>query len=341
MVKRLFVAFLMITLAVSLAACGGQQAAGDKKSETKAVEFKMSHPFPEKDMRAKAYQFWADEVAKRTNGTVKIKVFPSESLVKNPEIFKAMMQNTVEIGVLPSTFISNEAKEFAPLDVAGLFDPNKVKEVDAAIAPVMQKALAKYNLRYLWPTAEGETILYMSKKTGKTIHNPEDLKGLRIRDHGLWIGKTIKAWGGSPMTVPPSDVSVAFDRGTVDGGYTGWPFVMAFKLYEQAPHVTWIGFQNMWEFMAITEDAWKKLSPEQQKVMVEAGKDALELNLKLTSEAKANFLKAVEGAGGKIYTPTAAEMDKFKQALKPLQDEVAQHSGPIGQELMGALRTVK
>lgn len=345
--RKPWILLLGITvLLFTLSGCGGgqklAQPAGEQKPEAKkVVEMRMSHAFPEKDMRAQAYQFWADEVNKRTNGAVKIKVYPSESLFKNPEIFKAMVQKSVEIGVIPSTFASTEAKELAPLDVAGLFDPKKIREVNTAITPVMQKIMAKYGLRYLWPTDEGETIIYLNKKNAREIHDPSDLKGLRIRDHGLWIGKTIKAWGGTPMTVPPSDVSVAFDRGTVDGGYTGWPFVMAFKLLEQAPNVTWIGYQNMWQFVAITEEAWGKLTPDQQKIMAEAGKDAMEHNIKLTEEARNNFEKLVTEKGGKIYRPTPEEMAKFKQALTPLHDEVAQYSGPMGKELMDALRSVK
>lgn len=311
----------------------------EPEAKREPVEMRLTHALPETDMRGKAFRFWAEEVNKRTNGAVKITVYPSESLMKTPEFFKAMLQKSVEIAHLPSTFISTEVKEIAPLDVPGLINMEKFTKVDQTIRPIIQKILNKYDIRYLFPSHEGETIFYLRKK--KVIHSPADLKGLRIRAHGYWVGKTISAWGGTPAFIPPADVSVAFERGAVDGGYTGWPFVMAYKLFEQAPYVTWVGYQNMWAFVAITGDAWRKLTPEQRKVMEDVGVEAANLNVRLLNETREKFKEIVKQRGGEIYYLTEKEKIVFESALKPVYAEVANYSGELGKELINALQAVK
>ena len=318
---------------------GQQQGQQQPPAQKAVVEMRLSHAFPEAHPDGKTLKFWGDEVTKRTGGAAKVTVYPSESLIKTQEHFKALLQRSIEIAHVPSTYASSEAKELAPLDVAGMFDPSKHIEVNRAIEPVMQKILAQYGLRYLFATHAGETILYLRKD--KEVKNPADLKGLRVRDHGFWIAKTISAWGGTPVFLPPTDVSVAFERGTVDAGYTGWPFVQGYKLYEQAPHVTWVGYQNMWCFVAITQDSWNKLTPEHQQVLMDTGVEAMNLNLQLVGEARDRFKGLVSEAGGKIYYLTPEEKSAFEAALKPLHDEVAQYSGDLGKELIAALKSVK
>ncbi|MCX8022766.1 MAG: TRAP transporter substrate-binding protein [Syntrophorhabdaceae bacterium] len=314
----------------------GKEAAPGKQQ---VIEMRLTHALPEADMRGRAFKFWADEVYKRTKGAVKVTVYPSESLFKTPEFFKAMVQKSVELAHLPSTFISTEVKEVAPLDVPGFIDPDKLVKVDEAIKPVMQKIFNKYDIRYIFASHEGDTTFYMRKN--KIIHSPSDLKGQRIRAHGYWVGKAISAWGGTPAFIPPADVSVAFERGTVDGGYTGWPFVMAFKLFEQAPYITWVGYQNMWAFIAITGDAWRKLTPEQQRIMDEVGVEAMKLNIKLLNETRDKFKGMIKQRGGEIYNLTAKEKASFETALKPLYAELGTYSGEYGKELMGILEKIK
>jgi C4-dicarboxylate-binding protein DctP len=238
--------------------------------------------------------------------------------------------------------MSNEAKEAAVFDVPGIFDPAKLVEVHRATEPVLQKILSKYGVRYLFQTHEGETIFYVRKGVKvQEVHQPSDLKGLRVRDLGPWVAKAIKTWGGSPVFVPLGELSVAMERGTIDAGYCGWPIIYSFKIYEQAPYITWVGFQNIFCGVLINEKKWQALTPEQQEVLKETGLEAMELNIKLCNEMRDAFKQAVQSVGGKIYYLTPEEKSAFLEAVKPLYDEVVQYSGPMGKELMDALKTVQ
>lgn len=339
--KILCLVLVLLLAATALAGCGSKSASsGDaqEKPNGEVVKLTFNHAFTDQDSRAKTYKFFADKVNELTNGTVEITIYGTEGLVKNQEALKAVMTDTVDMASCPSSLNSNEAKAMAPLDIPGLYNPRNWQETNDAIAPVMDEILDEYKQHYLFATDEGETIFYFTKKNAREVHSPADIEGLRIRDHGVWIGKTLQAWGASPMTVVPADVAVAFDRGTVDGGYTGWPFVYNFKLYESAPSISYLGLSNStWLYVSISDIAWAKLSEEQQKAMEEAATLAMDYNASLMEEYEANFRTAVEEAGGTIYTCTDEERAVFMEATKGLKEEVATYSGDLGVKLMEAL----
>ncbi len=345
MKKKIFSLALSLMLALTaLTGCGGsapENSASDAQSKDQQVKLTFNHAFTEQDSRGKTYQFFADKVNELTNGTVEITIYGTEGLVKNQEALKAVMTDTVDMASCPSSLNSNEAKAMAPLDIPGLYNPDKWQDVNTAIAPVMDEILSEYKQHYLFATDEGQTIFYLTKKNAREVHAPADIQGLRIRDHGVWIGKTLQAWGASPMTVVPADVAVAFDRGTVDGGYTGWPFVYNFKLYESAPAVSYLGLSNStWLYVSISDVAWAKLSNNQKAAMEEAAQLAMDYNASLMADYEADFKVAVEEAGGNIYYCTDEERAVFMEATTGLRDEVAEYSGELGVKLMETLESV-
>jgi TRAP-type C4-dicarboxylate transport system substrate-binding protein len=343
--NKKYLALLLVALLAmtALVGCGGTEPAPEPGEEPAAqvVEFTFNHAFPEQDSRGKTYAFYAEKVAEMSGGTIKITVYPSEGLVKNQEALKAVMTNTVDMAACPTALNSSEAKALAPMDVPGLFNPRKWREANTAIAPIMNDILKEYRQQYLFATDEGDTVFYLNNKQVKEVHSPADIKGLRIRDHGMWIGKTLAAWGASPMTIFPADVAVAFERGTVDGGYTGWPFVNAFKLYESAPNVSVLGLSNStWQYVSISDAAWAKLNDEQKAIMIEAGDLAMDYNASLMEDYQAAFFANVEKAGGSVYYLTADEQAVFLEASKGLWEEVAAYSGPNGVKLMETLQAL-
>lgn len=341
--KALSIVLILVLAALTLAGCGGgSSGGGEGESGEKTVKLNFNHAFTEQDARGKTYQFFADKCRELSNGSIDITVYPSEGLVKNQEALKAVMTKTVDMASTPTSLNSNEAKALAPMDVPGQYEPRQWRKTNEAIKGVMDEILAEYNQKYLFATDEGDTIVYLNKKNKKDIHKATDLKGLRIRDHGTWVGKTISAWGGSPMTVVPADVAVAFDRGTVDGGYTGWPFVMSFKLYESAPYVSNLGLSNStWLYVSINNDSWNSLSDNQKKIMEEAADLAMDYNESIMDDYYKEFEAAVKKAGGTIYNCTEEEKAAFMKDTEGLLKEVREFSGELGAKLMDTMAEVE
>jgi TRAP-type transport system periplasmic protein len=97
-----------------------------------------------------------------------------------------------------------------------------------------------------------------------------DLKGRKIRATQSYFG-VIEALGGKPVVLPPAEIYSALEKGVVDG--SAWPAagMLDMKHHEVAKYRLRPTFGYSTEPVWINLDRWKKLSPEEQKILLDAG----------------------------------------------------------------------
>ena len=140
------------------------------------------------------------------------------------------------------------------------------------------------------------------------------------------------------MTVMPADLAVALERGTVDGGFTGWPFIYQCRGTDSAPYVTYTGIScSGWAPLTINLNTWNSLSDGQRAIMEEAAAIAVENSNKYLAEYQKEFEQSIADLGGTFYEMTAEETQVFVDATKPLIDEARASSGELGNKLIDAL----
>jgi TRAP-type transport system periplasmic protein len=117
-------------------------------------------------------------------------------------------------GIVPAGYITEMAKNDIPDNGP-----------DSALFAFMAKMYAAKGVRYLGhysgDASAGSHYMYVQKKISRIA----DLKGLKIRVPPL-TRFFVRAVGAEPVTLPPSEVYIAVDRGTVDG-FT-WPYFDGF-----------------------------------------------------------------------------------------------------------------
>ena len=97
-----------------------------------------------------------------------------------------------------------------------------------------------------------------------------DWKGRKIRGTVSYHG-IIRLLGGEPVVLPGGEVYAALERGVVDGAC--WPAagMLAMKHFEVAKHRFEPTFGSVNTLFAINLNRWQRLSPELQKILLEAG----------------------------------------------------------------------
>ncbi|MBS3650568.1 TRAP transporter substrate-binding protein DctP [Pseudaminobacter sp. 19-2017] len=134
----------------------------------------------------------------------------------------------------------------------------------------MVQLYAAKGVRHLGHAAgdPGEGAHYVS--TNFPVKSVDDLKGKKLRVAPL-TRHFVQAAGAESVTLPPSEIFLAMDRGTVEG--FSWPVADAFTRY---------GWQNVTKYMieqpmyrsggsvAMNLDKWESLSPEVQDILLKA-----------------------------------------------------------------------
>jgi TRAP-type C4-dicarboxylate transport system substrate-binding protein len=114
----------------------------------------------------------------------------------------------------------------------------------------------------------GEGAHYVS--TNFPVKSVDDLKGKKLRVAPL-SRHFVQAAGAESVTLPPAEIFLAMDRGTVDG--FSWPVADAFTRYNWQTVTKYMINQPMYRSggsVAMNLDKWQSLSPEVQEILLKA-----------------------------------------------------------------------
>jgi TRAP-type C4-dicarboxylate transport system substrate-binding protein len=125
--------------------------------------------------------------------------------------------------------------------------------------------------------------------------SPEgDWRGRKIRGVVSYHG-VIRALGGEPVVLPVGEIYAALERGVVDGACMPAAGMLANKHYEVAKFRMEPTFGTTNTIFAINLARWQRLSPEQQKLLLEAGAktevDAMRVGNEIVAEERAELAK--------------------------------------------------
>jgi TRAP-type C4-dicarboxylate transport system substrate-binding protein len=343
--KKLISVLLILLLAMTtLIGCGGGGGSTDGEGDSEGsdlgapVSFSLGHPYTTTDYRGAAMDFFAQKVSELSDGNITINVFPSNTLTTSQDALKSVASGSADMAIGALSFNSSEVPALLPLDVAGIYDPSYFEETYEAMEPVMDKIMETQNQKILWMPDETNMIFYLNKDKAREVKSPKDIQGLRLRDHGLWIGKSISSWGASPMTIVPADLTVALERGTVDGGFTGWGFYYAYRLHESAPSISYTELaKSTWAPLTVNLDKWNSLTAEQQAIIQEAMEEAKVYADEVLQQNWESLVADIEEAGGSIYYLTKEENQAFVDANAALIEEAREATDDLGRELIDAL----
>ena len=332
-------------MGVLLAACSLGIAAASHAQAPKVL--KISHQFPastgdDGDFRDRMAKKFAAEVERRTKGELKIEVYPNGSLVKTFSQFGAIRKGTLDMSVLPLAYGGGEVPEMN----LGLM-PALVTSYDQGLrwksAPIgkeFERILDEKGIKILtWVWQAGGIA---SKTT--PIVAPDDVKGMKVRGGSKEMDLMIKGAGGAVTNVPSNEIYSAMNSGVLDAALTSSTSLITFRLSENAKAVTTARNKAIWfmlEPLVISKDTWSKLTPEQQKIMMEVGA-SLETFAKESAMADDKELANVFAkAGAKVVDMDEAAFVKWQTVAKDTAYKDFAANVKNGQQLLDMALSVK
>jgi TRAP-type C4-dicarboxylate transport system substrate-binding protein len=305
------------------------------------ITLKLSYPVPPTGLAGLTYEYFAKTVREESQGQVVIQTYPSATLVKDQEVLDAVRKGNVDIAHFMVAYVSPTVKELTPLEVTGSYRASNYPKVQLKADPVVQKIYAKYNVHFLGSSNSGTLAFAATKKAGKVIKIPADLKGLPIRSFGRWISEAIKAWGASPTTIPIGDVPVALERGTIAVTIAGWHIFDSTKVHEQAPYISFIDFPNPYQGLIMSEKAWSSLSDPQKAAVQRSVKKWQTYSDQMVDETLVKYKETLKKAGATTHVMTEAENAAFMKVVGGVMEEAKQVAGPGGEELFKILAEIR
>ena len=281
----------------------------------KPVTWRLVSDFPLGTFVSDGELRFMDEATKRSNGLIKFDHFPGASLYKSTEIWKALQDGRIECGWSHPTYAT---QELPILDFVGF----QLQFVDEAHA---QRAIeGDWGKEFLRITEEhftniklvgfgNEGAAYAVGK-GNPILVPSDMKARKMRTTGGPMSLFFESQGATVIQMSSSELSMAFERGTIDATLTTITrIVEQFKgIVDWVVIVPWV--PNAIDFISVSRKAFNALTPELQKVVLDAGQAAQAWGFSVVVQRNKDGVEQARTLGMKIYTLTPEQIQQWFDA---------------------------
>lgn len=162
--------------------------------------------------------------------------------------------------------------------------------------------------------ALGATPAYSISTTGKELGAPGDFAGLSMRAGSAIHTIVLEQLGATPVTMPATQAYEALSRGILDGivlSVSDWPTYSLDQVLKYT--VTDVAIGHWESYLAMSDAAWDKMTPEQQAAFEESVNKVTASNSdELERQLKANGDMAAKENGARFESITALpeEMQK-------------------------------
>ena len=252
-----------------------------------------------------------------SGGEIKVALFPNGQLGSEQETVQNCRLGTLDFSVAAI----NNITPFSP--TVGLFTlPYLILSVDEAVTltqgpigeELVQNTIKSAGVRILGWSYSGFRRLSNSKRP---ITKPADLKGLTIRvpKNAIMID-SYKSWGVSPTPMAWDEVFTALQQKVLDGQDTPLITQYVMKFYEVQKYITKIRYVFLLEPLVISERLFQRQSPEVQKILLRAGKEAQEFCRQFLILFEDSIEKELKGKGLEILDPADGEKEWIDKATK-------------------------
>ncbi len=274
--------------------------------------------FPATHGQAKAGEAWAKEIEKRTQGRVKVTVFPAGTLTPADQCYDGVVKGISDIGMSCFAYTRGRFPLTEVLDLPMGYPNGKVATyvVNEFYRTFKPKELNDVQVMYLH--AHGPGLLH----TIKPVNKLEDMKGLKIRSTGL-SSKVVTSLGGVPVAMPQGSTYESLQKGVVDGTIGPFEVLKGWKQGEVIKNTTncaGVGYTTTM-FVVMNKKKWNSLPKDIQKIISDVNREWVAVHAKtwddLDEEGKAFTL----GLGNKIIPLSPAENLRWKKAVSPVITE--------------------
>ena len=279
------------------------------------IVIKFSHVVAVNTPKGKGAEYFKKLAEERTNGRVKVEVYPNSSLFKDGEEMEALQLGSVQM-LAPSVskFGPLGAREFEIFDLPFIFDnyDDLHKVTDGAVGKALFKKLDSKGITGLAYWVNG----FKDMSANKPLRKPEDMKGLKMRiQSSKVLDSEMRAYGALPQVMAFSEVYQAMQTGVVDGSENPPSNFYTQKMHEVQKYLTLTDHGVIEYAVIVNKKFWDGLPADIRTTLEGAMKDTTKYADDIAKKENDDALAAVKASGKtEIITLTPQEKAAWKKA---------------------------
>ncbi len=311
-----FVMILSLLFGAGTVFAGGQGEGGAAKSQIVNV----ASTFPADSPQDKGLQLFKKVVEEKSNGRIEVIIHTGGAMGNERETFEQLIDGSVEFGANGSGDIGQFYPEYFVSEVPYIFkDVNQfwsywngplgkeISDLEEKERGVKTVGVVLRGARYL--------------TANRPINAVSDVKGLKIRLPQLesWM----MAWeelGALPTPINFSEVYLALQTGTVEAQENPPETILNYKFYEVQKYLVKTEHIFSAARFLMSMEWYNRQTPEDQKLVMDAWKEATDYANGLTKDGDAQYVKQlVNDLGMELIEVDKA---KFQAAVQPVLEKL-------------------
>ena len=259
---------------------------------------------------------FADEVARLSEGKMKIQVYPNSVIGGDRELLESCKDGDIPF------VVQNTAPQVPFMDDIAVFDMPMLFDSIQAVRrivdyPAFLSLRAGYEL--LGYADQGFRVMTSNKR----IEHLVDFRGQKIRtmenpNHlAFW-----KALGAAPTPMTFSEVYIGLQQGTIDAQENPYEVIVSNKLYEQQRYVIETNHLPHLISLIVSDKFMSKLSDTQQQIIRQAAQVAKAYAREQSDARIASRIETIEQSGTQIIRLDENTKAEMRQLSQPLYDRI-------------------
>jgi TRAP-type C4-dicarboxylate transport system substrate-binding protein len=299
------------------------------------TKWDMPTPYPDTNFHTKNIKQFAEDVARATNGALQITVHSGGSLIKHPEIKRAVQTAQVPIGEILISVQANESPLYAfdsnPF-YATSYDADR-KLWSAAKAP-LEARLNKQGLTLLYSVPWSPQGIYSKKP----IESLADLKGLKFRTYSPNTSRLAELAGAIATTVQVPEVPQAFRTGMVDAMLTAASTGVDTQAWDYLTHYYDVQAFLPRNMVLVNTAALNKLDPAARNAVMKAAAEAEARGTATSASDNERMMKILADKGIKIMKPSPKLTAELSAIGEKMVREWITRAGANGEMIHAAFK---
>ncbi|APR05930.1 TRAP transporter substrate-binding protein [Thauera chlorobenzoica] len=306
---------------------------GTAYAQSDSYRWKLAHQWPTVHYYHTAAETFVKRVEERTEGRLRIDIYPAGQLFGMREIPEALINGSLDLGMAADVGYSGYVPTVAVFDLPMLVPDGAAmfRLLSGEFGETLAADLKAKGMTHLAWVDYGP----MSFLTGsRAINKPEDLEGLRITVPGGLFAESVAALGGTPVSTPPSDHYIALQRNIVSGILIGPSSMTARKLHEAQKNFTAVNVAWPVHIMTANTAALESLPTELASIVREEARALQDWVAAQTEEQTQKAIAAMSSAGIVVHKVPAEELPQWRAKLLPVHEKFVGQAGPAGKKLL-------
>lgn len=318
--KRVLVLFLCLIMVVSFTACNSTpkepEGTGDADGgAAESVTLKAAHSVAETHPYHLGLVKFKELVEERTDGKINIELYSNAVLGDERACIEGLQMGTLDIAVSSTGPLGNFEQDFLVLDLPYLFkDVTHARTV--LDSPIGEELMASLDNIGIVGAAFWENGFRNVTNSKRPINALADMNGLKLRTMENEVHMAaFKTFGVDPTPMAWSEVFTSLQTGALDGQENPIAIIHAQQLNTVQDYLAITNHVYSPSALLISKITMSDLSEENQKILIEAAKEAGNYERELLSSMEVDQLKELEEAGMTITRPDLDEFIKTAQTI--------------------------